>query len=157
MTATDLFRAVLVRALEELEAAPIPIYTFALYHDHESSAVSVCVDTEESSQRLVLSTNRYNAGHFLQEVRAGNLRGASLWQANIGRSLSLGDFARVNLARSPLNGLAIDDDFYLEMVRAVCEVAERIGALSPDPNRVIYATSGKDDEVAYVWSLPTDV
>ena len=46
---------VLSRAIPKVRAAAIDVFTFAFYHDHESSAVSVCVDTEASSARLVLS------------------------------------------------------------------------------------------------------
>jgi len=42
------------------------VYTFALYHDHESAAVSVCVDTEANSRRVVAHTNRYNMKHFTE-------------------------------------------------------------------------------------------
>ena len=156
MRAEDLFQDVLGRALTELERAPIPIYTFVLYHDHESGAVSVCADTEENSQRTVQSINAYNAKHFLREVRGNNLAGAALWQANIGRSLSLGDFAKVNLARTDLGALVPDASFYLEMVKSLCVVAPHVVALSGDPGRLVFAASGENEEVAYVWAMPSD-
>jgi len=154
--ALQLFEGVLSRAFAELDVDPVPVYTFALYHDHESEAVSVCVDTEENSRAVVAAINRYNAKYFLSEIKAGSLKGASLWQANVGRSLSLGDFARVNLARTSLDGLVTDAGFYLEMGRAVCSAAQRVAARSPDPSRVVFACSGENDEVALVWALPAD-
>ena len=49
----------------------IPVFTFAFYHDHESGAVSVCVDTKENSAKLVLSMNNYNMRHFFKAVAGG--------------------------------------------------------------------------------------
>jgi hypothetical protein len=137
----------------EIEKAGVPVFTFALYHDHESGAVSVCVDTEEQSRATVRGINAYNAKHFLREIDDGNLKGAALWQANPGRSLSLGDFALVNLARTPLDGVSVSSDFYLEMVRAVVAAGDTIAAFATDPERLLFACSGPDDEVTYVWSL----
>ena len=51
MGAALLFRSILESALSEIEASGLPVFTFAMYHDHESGAVSVCADSEESSAR----------------------------------------------------------------------------------------------------------
>ena len=152
METASLLAAVLKSALRDIAARQLPVYTFALYHDHESEAVSVCVDTEECSARTVAAINRYNAGYFSKAIAGGDLKGAGLWHANIGRSLSLGDFALVNVARTPLPPGVNDDEFYLAMVRAVMSVEDRVAALSPHPERLLFACSGINDEVAYVWS-----
>src|SRR5207248_6539416 len=64
--ARQLFDAVLSRAIREVRDRRIDVYTFAFYHDHESAAVSVCVDTEPSSARLVLSQNAYRIRQFAE-------------------------------------------------------------------------------------------
>jgi hypothetical protein len=148
------FESVLDKALAEVKARAIPVFTFALYHDHESEAVSVCVDTEENSNQFVLATNRLQMRYFMEAVENGDLKHAALWQANIGRSLSLGDFQLVNLARTQLNGIVINDQFYVMMVKALVAVQGRVATLAPEPERLILACSGPDAEVAYVWSLP---
>jgi hypothetical protein len=153
MSTAELLSSVLHRALAEVRQKSIPIYTFALYHDHESSAVSVCVDTEENSGKNVASTNRYNMKYFMQAIAAKDLKSASLWQANIGRSLSLGDFTLVNCARTDLGKTKATPAFYLAMVEALVSVQSDVVALSPNPERLVFASSGPNDEVAYVWSV----
>ena len=152
MDASERFDAVLATALKRVAKDRVPVFTFALYHDHESGAVSVCVDTEESSRRSVAATNRFNATYFAKAIAAGDLETASLWQANIGRSLSLGDFALVNVARTSIDKIAVTGDFYLSMVRSLMAAQDRVLALSPNPERVVFACSGASGEVAYVWS-----
>lgn len=156
MSASSLFASVLQTALAEVKAQGTPVFTFALYHDHESAAVSVCVDTEANSNRTVIATNNYNMKHFMNAVAGGDLGNAILWQANIGRSLSLGDFALFNVARTELPAEMVDKRFYLSMVQAVVAVHDQVAALSPDPGRLVLACSGPNDEVEYVWSLPAN-
>ena len=98
----SLFDRVLAEAIAVVRREHVRVFTFAFYHDHESHAISVCVDTEESSKRLVASSNAYNQKYFWPAIEKGDLEDAALWTANIGRSLSLGDFAFVNLARTDL-------------------------------------------------------
>ena len=45
-----LIEKVIDQALFEARSRNVPVYTFALYYDHESPAISVCVDTEEQSK-----------------------------------------------------------------------------------------------------------
>ena len=151
----DFFISVLDSALAEVAAKAVPIYTFAFYHDHESAAVSVCVDTEDSSRRAVAASNQYSMRYFARAVADRDLKTASLWQVNTGRSFSLGDFALVNIARTPLDQSRTDEAFYLAMVQALMSVGPRVAALAPDPERLVFACSGADNEVSYVWSLPT--
>lgn len=148
------FEAVLKAAIAEVKLKNLSVFTFAFYHDHESDAVSVCVDTEENSLRSVQSMNEYNSRHFLKAVGEGNLQDASLWQANFGRSLSLGDFAMVNVSRADIEESVIDERFHLLMVQAMVAVQNEIATLSQNPERILLACSSDDSEVGYVWSLP---
>lgn len=143
---------ILGQAIARARSEAVPIYTFALYHDHESAAVSVCIDTEESSRRCVAQMNRYGKRHFADALRRGDLPAAVLWNANVGRSLALGNFALVNVARRDLGSLRDEDDFYLTLVRSLTHVESAILALSPDPERTLFCCSGADDETQYIWS-----
>lgn len=147
--------SILQRAVAEVRQKSIPIYTFALYHDHESNTVSVCVDTEENSAKCVASTNRYNLKYFMKAIADKDLKAAGLWQANTGRSLSLGDFTLVNIARSDIGNTKATSAFYLSMIEALLRVQTEVIALSPNPERLAFASSGPNDEVAYVWSAPS--
>lgn len=143
---------VLSQAIAEVRESGLDVYTFAFYHDHESAAVSVCVDTEESSARLVLSQNAFNAKHFVRAVAEGDLQRAALFQVNTGRSLSLGDFALVNIARTDLERIRSDDRFYLSMIRTLRSRESEILQLTSAPQRLLFCSSSADDEVGYLWS-----
>jgi hypothetical protein len=119
--------------------------------------VSVSVDTQENSMRVVAANNRYNMQYFMDCILGGRLSEASLWQANVGRNLSLGDFEVGNAARTPLHDLVLTESFYLAIVQAVLAVQHRIAGLAPYPERLVRACSGSEDEVQYVWALPSDV
>ena len=155
MDTTDparLFDDVLARAIPEVRARGIDVFTFALYHDHESAAVSICVDTEPSSTRLVLSQNAFNIRHFADAVAKGDLRKAALFKANVGRSLSLGDFEMVNVARTDLGRIRPDDQFYLSMIRALRAREREIVPLARDPQRLLFCASSAGAEVGYLWT-----
>lgn len=144
---------VVTKAISELRATPILIYTFAIYHDHESGAVSVCVDTKETSVRVVRQSNQWSMNYFVQHLQDGRWEDACLFQANVGRSLSLGDFARVNLARAVLPPSAtIDPSFYLAMARTLIAHQQEVLSLAPDPEDVLFCCSSADSEVGLVWS-----
>ena len=153
MTSDSLFEDVVDRALAEVRVRAIRIYTFAFYFDHESAAVSVCVDTRDNSDCVVRGINAYNLRHFCKAVDSSDLKVAALWQANTGRSLSFGDFAAVNLARTdlPPEMLAVN---FCAMVRAVMARHEEIRVQSLDSSLTLLACSGPEEEVALVWSLP---
>jgi hypothetical protein len=148
----SLFDRVLAEAIAVVRREHVRVFTFAFYHDHESHAISVCVDTEESSKRLVASSNAYNQKYFWPAIEKGDLEDAALWTANIGRSLSLGDFAFVNLARTDLPRGKIAKDFYAEMVRALHAKEEEIVTLAASPESLLFCASGADDEVALTWA-----
>jgi hypothetical protein len=146
-----LFDDVLSRAISGVRAAKIDIYTFAFYHDHESAAVSICVDTEASSARLVRSQNAFSIRQFADAVLRGNLRKAALFKANEGRSLSLGDFAMVNVARTAIGSVPVDDSFYLEMIRAVRARETEIVSMASNVERLLFCSSSAEWEVGYTW------
>ncbi len=151
--ASALFAEVLSNAIDEVRERSTPVYTFAFYHDHESAAVSVCVDTEENSLRSVARSNAYGIKHFAKAVAAGDLKSAALWSANIGRNLSLGDFALVNVARANLDEITPGKGFHLAMVRALCERQQQVAELSLAPERLLFCCSSARAEVEYMWSL----
>jgi hypothetical protein len=144
---------VLTRAITQIREQALPVYTFALYFDHESEAISVCVDTEENSARSVLSENAYNTKNFHRAVADGDLHMATLWQANIGRSLSLGDFALINAARTDIPGIEQGENLFATMLKAVVAAETEVSRLSPSPSKLLFACSGVANEVEYVWSL----
>jgi len=153
MSATArIVRSVLASAVAELEERRFPVYTFALYRDHESGAVSVCADTKAMSEKSVLGINQYNWKHFRKAVESGDLKSAERWQCNIGRSLSLGDFELVDIARLDLPSVFNEADLYLEMVNGLIEFQERVLNLAPVRDQVVFACSGPLDEVQLVWS-----
>lgn len=143
---------VLAEAISVLRHEQVRIFTFAFYHDHESRAVGVCADTEESSKRLVSSSNAYGQKHFWPAIDEGDLKAAGLWNANVGRSLSLGDFAFVNLARTDLPRGKITKDLYVEMVRAIRMREDEIVSLAVARETLLFCASGPDDEVALTWA-----
>jgi hypothetical protein len=69
--------------------------------------------------------NRYNMKYFMQAIADKDLKSANLWQANIGRSLSLGDFLLVNCARTDLGKTKTTPAFYLAMIEALVAVQSK--------------------------------
>jgi len=146
---------VLDRAIAEVRSRGIAVYTFALYFDHESPALSVCVDTAANSARTVKGINAYNRKYFVDAVQAGDLRAASLWCSNVGRSLSLGDFALVNVARTELSTEASEDQSVFQaMLRVLVAREHEVAILAPDRDALLLCCTGPDDEAEYVWSVP---
>lgn len=142
------------QALSESECKQIPIYTFALYFDHESLALSACIDTEENSKATVARINTYNRKYFFQAVASGDLKGASLWLANAGRSLSLGDFHMVNMAREELPaGVSPNQEFFVSVVQTLVISERKIAAQAESPQSLLLCSSGMSGEVEYWWSV----
>lgn len=144
---------VIESALSEIEP-PFEIYTFALYFDHESKTLSVCVDSEQSSQRAVVRINKYNSKQFHDAVARSDHEMAALWQANLGRSLSLGDFALVNLARTDVPQEVVNDSFFGCLLNTLIDFESRVLDLIPEQNRwrVIFTCSTSDSEVGLMWT-----
>ena len=148
-----MFDTMLDKAIKKLELQIIPVYTFSLYHDHEGNRVSVCVDTKENSQRVIKNINSYNMRYFRQALQKGALKSARLWQANAGRSLSLGDFRYANFAEEFLKSeITIDESFYVLLINLLLSKEHLIVPLAPDPHELLFTCSGSHDEVDLTWS-----
>lgn len=143
---------VLDEALKTIGRESIDVFTFALYFDHESSAISVCVDTLPNSERQVFDQNQYSQKHFWRVIASGKLSEAALWQSNVGRNLSLGDFAKVNVARVELHDVELDDAMTLDLVESLRAREDRIAKLTSCPHRLLICCSTPDDEVGLIWS-----
>ncbi len=136
-----------------LASSPVDVFTFAFYHEHESNAVSICIDTKESSDRHVPRSNNWTMKYFFEHIASGSLDEARLFRANSGRSLSLGDFAIVNLARTGVpSHLSLGEAFYTEMARSVIAHQEDILRYSSMPEMVVFCCSGPDEEIDLIWT-----
>ena len=144
--------ALLRKAIEIVRARSVDVYTFSLYHDHESGALGVCVDTKQNSADVVARINAYSSKHFARCINEGSLKEAALWQANMGRSLSLGDFELVNLARTGIpEGLETGHSFYLTLVNALRRMESEVCECTSSPLEVLFTCSMQHDEVGLVW------
>lgn len=149
-----LIEKVIDQALREAKQGRAPIHTFALYFDHDSPAISVCIDTEENSKATVARINAYNRKHFSSAIGSGDLKSASLWLANTGRSLSLGDFHMVNVARKELlETFSPDHAFFVSLVQTLAGAEAKIAAQAADRQSLLLCCSGMDSEVEYWWSV----
>ena len=145
----DTFEQLVDEALSK--ASNIDIYTFAIYHDHESGFVSVCIDTKKNSEQRLEDSNKYSMKHFRRTIDEGNLDEAVLWQANIGRNLSLGDFEAVNIAEREIGETSIDDVFYLSIVKALQNEARKILRQSTFGSSLLFCCSTAEEEVGLTW------
>jgi hypothetical protein len=149
-----LIKNVIEKALAEAKSLEVPIYTFALYYDHESPAISVCIDTEVNSMVTVRRINTYNRKYFIPAVKSGDMENAALWQSNIGRSLSLGDFHMVNVARTELpEGFTPSDGLFLAMAQCLLDAEIVIAAQAANIEYLLVCCSGNTNEVELCWSL----
>ncbi|OYO27665.1 hypothetical protein [Janthinobacterium sp. PC23-8] len=153
-TAAEFFHAILRAAIDEIKSRNISVYTFAFCHDHAARAVSVCVDTKASSQHSVQESNAVSLEYFMEALADGDLKEASQWPANGGRSLTLADFALLHIARQEIGDVRVNKQFHLQMLRAVMAFQDEIATLSQEPAELLLTCSGVDEEVEYVWSLP---
>ena len=139
-------------ALNEAAKDGFRIYTFALYFDHESPALSVCMDTKENSIRQVSEQNTYSSEYFQKFIGAGDLEQAALWQANVGRNLSLGDFARVNVGRTPVAQADLSHGDYLSLIRCVMGHEREVRGLAEIADELVFCCTSPTDEVGIVWA-----
>jgi len=139
-------------ALTELRTRAVDPYTFAVYFDHEGAMLSICVDSELNSRRQVQSQREYSRKHFERVLRSGDAGELALWQTNIGRNLSLGDFELVNLARCDAGVPEIKSEHVLEVVHAVEAVRGEVLSLTSAPSDLVFCCSTEEDEVGLVWS-----
>lgn len=155
-TKADLIDSVIQDAVEQLRNATQAIVTVALYFDHESSALSVCADTEKNSARSVAQANAFSLPYFEKAIEAGDLEGAALWQGNIGRSLSLGDFTHVNLARRDVPPGLVDEAWFASMAQGLMRHAGLVLQVCASDAVVVFAVSTATDEVGLVWCPKRD-
>lgn len=153
MNSQTLTRGVVQQGLIHAQRKQIQLYTVAFYLDHESRALSLCFDTYSNSNQHVSKSNKFSAKYFQAAIDAGDMEEALLWQANVGRSLSLGDFAHVNVARTPLHQINLDERLILNMVEALNQYGRQFGALAPCSSKLIFLCSDLSDEVGLTWSL----
>ena len=139
-------------ALDEASKEGLRIYTLALYFDHESPALSVCMDTKENSIRQVKEQNAYSAKYFQKFIGAGDLEQAALWQANVGRNLSLGDFARVNVARTPVAQADMSQGDFLSLIRCLMSHEREVRKLAEIADELVLCCTSPTDEVGIVWA-----
>lgn len=152
---SDLFDTadrVIRAALDEAAKGGLRIYTFALYFDHESPALSVCIDTKENSLRQVSEQNAYAAKYFHKCIGAGDLEQAVLWQANVGRNLSLGDFARVNVARTGVALAKLSEGDCLGLIRCVMAHEGEVRELAEIAAELVFCCTSPTDEIGIVWA-----
>jgi hypothetical protein len=148
----DDFKKIIFEGLKKAQIRNVDIFTFALYHDHESHVVTVCIDTIESSKRNVLSSNSFSKQQFLNAIENGNIESAKLWNANGGRSFSLGDFAIVNASEIDVPRKPSKDTFYMAMAQALEEMRDLIEQQSSHGKSLMFCCSTEDSEVGLVWS-----
>lgn len=146
-------QAVLDQALAEFEKKnnTVSLYTLAFYHDHESKAVSICIDTEENSKMKLVQENKYNMEYFQEALEEKDLAAIASWNANIERNSSIGDFAFINLAYTPLTALKGGKQLYLSMIQVVLDNEERIAMLTNEKDKLAFFCSGPNYEVEYKW------
>jgi len=145
----QIFEKMIDEALSK--AKHLDIFTFGIYHDHESGFVSICIDTKENSDKEVIESNKYSMKHFKRVINEGSLEEAALWQANIGRNLSLGDFEAVNIVEHELNNTKVDDSFYLAMVKAANNKAASVLKQSTHGASLVFCCSTANEEVGLTW------
>src|SRR5690349_8308643 len=124
-----LLRSVLERAIDALEKARADVYTFSFCHERDGGAVSVFADSQASSRRVVRALNRASMKRFAKAVRKRDFEEALMWQATVGRSLSLSDFAWKKLARRPLGKLKSAPELHAAMLLAAMNHAPKVAAL----------------------------
>ncbi len=154
--ATGIIDGVILAAVAELGGASPAIVTFALYFDHESSAISVCADTEVNSAKCVAATNAYSLPHFAKAIEAGDLEAAAHWQGTFGRSLSLGDFSHVHLARRDVSPGLVNDEWFVAMAQGLMRQTERVLRVFDADALPVFAVSTASDEVGLVWCPPRE-
>jgi hypothetical protein len=146
------FKKIIFEALHKARTRNLNIYTFALYHDHESHVASVCIDTIESSAKLVRSSNNFVRAQFKKAIEENNLKSAKSWMANGGRSFSLGDYAFVNASEIDVPPSAVNSTLYLNMVKAIEEMRDLIEMQSHHGCNLLYCCSTESEEVGLIWS-----
>ncbi len=101
----DILEDIIKEALLVVEKQKIDIFTFCLYHDHESRAIAVCIDTKENSKRFLVESNAWKKKYFYEKLTEENIEELKLWNFESGRSFSLGDYSYKNIGRIKIDNL----------------------------------------------------
>lgn len=158
MNALDkLVKSVLQRALLELENAGADVYTFALHHDSEHGALSVCADTATNSRRVLRKINRQSMKRFAAAVRKRDLEEALVWQAAVGRNLAPRDFAWTDLARRSLGRYKRAPLLHATMLQSALQFSPQVAALTSDREALLFTCSNVEEEVGFVWTADAAV
>lgn len=75
-----------------------------------------------------------------------------MWQATVGRSLSLADFAWKGLGQRSLGKLARAANLHEAMLLASLKVAAKVAAIASDREALLFTCSTPDEEVGLVWT-----
>lgn len=153
----ETFDLVIEKALNIAFDKNFKVYTFAFCYDHESHAVSVCLDSKVNSETNQKKTNIFNQKYFKKLVASKNLeRAKNFSSANTSRSFSLGDFKLRDLGWEAIKAPKNSVPFYLAMVNAIIRKEKHIAALSTDSTELVFCCSSKDSEVGYIWTYQTN-
>lgn len=144
--------AVLDQAITALNKARADVYTFAFCHDRERGVVFVSADSEANSRRAVREINRASMKQFAKAVRKRDLDEALVWQASIGRNLSVSEFEWAHITRRPLGKHKHAPTLHEAMLLSALEHAPKIIALSSDPETLLFTCSTPDEEVGLIWT-----
>lgn len=147
-----LLSSVLARAIDELKKARADVYTFSLCHERDRGAVAVYADSEANARRVVRELNRASMKRFAKAVRKRDLDEALMWQASVGRSLTLSDFAWKALARRPLGKLKNSPELHEAMLLATMQCAPLVAPLASDPEALLFTCSTADEDVGLIWT-----
>jgi hypothetical protein len=142
---------VLDDAIAALRQRTERVCTVAFYYDHECNAVSICADTHENSERVTAKSCDFSREQFLDAISEADLESAARWSRNTGRSLSLGDFAFVNIAYTKLRCPATSPDLYIEMIRVLNAKQDELSAVADPRVPMLLAASGPKFEVEFSW------
>jgi hypothetical protein len=130
----------------------INIYTFAYYHDHESSCIGIGIDTEENSNKLVKSSNEFTKKYFYRYLEDEDLNSLKSFCFNAGRSFYLGDYTYRNIVYKKIpEEYKSSKKMYLEMIKAINSNKEDILKFSDKPENIFFSCSSEDNEVEYIW------
>jgi hypothetical protein len=146
-------RQVIERAIAFASEEQINVYSFSFYLDHESRAISVCLDTHENSKNKVMEENSYNSNYFRKCIDDNDLEGALMWCANPGRNLSLGDFKFVNVSREDLLESSPDKKVCEIMLRTLVEFEDAVSQLTKIPDELLLSCSTANDELGLTWTI----
>lgn len=138
-------------SLQIIKKENASIYTFAFYHDHETEAISICIDTEENSNKQITSSNDYSKKYFQENLKNGDMKSLQLWNFNTGRNFSLGDFSYVNIVYKKLDKRFITPDMYLNMIKSIERNKSKILTYSQSSKKVVFCCSSENNEVEYIW------